>query len=253
MKKLPKIIATVSLSILACLAGGCASIVKGTTQAIPISSSPSGATVRLDGNHVGQTPTSVEVKRKSDHLLSIEKPGYHPESVAITRNIGGAVFGNILAGGLVGWGVDAISGAQYNLTPATVSVTLQPVGRGGVVRQNTDAVTFIEELKELDALHESGKVTDEAYATRRVALMEKFSPTASQPDDAEPTTGAQPDGPYRNLTPGMVAPVDSVPVESPSPKKSAEQKLRDLQKLRDGGLISEDEFQAKRKAVLDQI
>lgn len=254
MKKLPQLIALVSLSILALLAGGCASIVKGTTQAIPVSSSPSGATVRLDGNHVGQTPTSVEVKRKSDHLLTIEKKGYQPESVAITRNIGGAVFGNILAGGLIGWGVDAISGAQYNLTPATVSVTLQPIGKEGVVRKENDAAIFIEELKKLDTLHEGGKVTDEEYAKRRIALMEKYSPTAQ--GGSEASSSAEDDQekePYRNLTPGLAPAKEPTPTETPAPKKSVEDKLRDLQKLRDSGLISEDEFQAKRKAIIDQL
>jgi hypothetical protein len=84
---------------------GCASIVKGTTQTIPVASNPSGADISIDGNRVGQTPSSVEVKRKSDHLMTIEKKGYETESVAITRNVGGAVFGNILAGGFIGWGV----------------------------------------------------------------------------------------------------------------------------------------------------
>ena len=35
-----------------------------------------------------------------------------------------AVAGNIIAGGLVGWGVDAVTGAQYNLKPESINVTL---------------------------------------------------------------------------------------------------------------------------------
>lgn len=177
MKNCLNLLLPVLLVAYAFLAGGCASIVKGTTQSIPVASSPSGADVKLDGNKVGQTPLTVEVKRKTDHLLTIEKAGYQVESVAITRNIGGAVFGNILAGGLVGWGVDAVSGAQYNLSPATVSVTLKesvPTAPAMPATQSSAAL-FIEELKKLDELREAKKVTDEEYAKMRQALVEKYS------------------------------------------------------------------------------
>lgn len=225
---------------LAFLAGGCASIVKGTTQAIPVASSPSGADVRLDGNHVGQTPVSVEVKRKSDHLMTIEKAGYQPESIAITRNIGGAVFGNIIAGGLVGWGVDAISGAQYNLTPATINVSLKPSAGGTRADVNeSSAVIFFNELKKLDASHEEKKVTDEEYAKQRTALMEKYTP-APQREQSAQEQGAKET--YRNLAPGL-----------PEPTNATEEKLQNLQKMRASGLINEEEYQAKRKSILDRM
>jgi len=166
-----------SLAVLALLVGGCASIVKGTTQDIPVSSSPTGADVKLDGNKVGQTPMKVEAKRKTDHLLTIEKDGYQAESVAITRNIGGAVYGNILAGGLVGWGVDAISGAQYNLAPSTITIALKPLTAASppVVVAKSSAAIFIEELKRLDDLHIGKQISDEEYAKMRTSLVEKFS------------------------------------------------------------------------------
>lgn len=172
-----RIAAFVSIAMLACLTGGCASIVKGTTQAIPVSSDPLGADVRLDGNKVGQTPMSVDAKRKTDHLLTIEKPGYQVESVAITRNIGGAVFGNIIAGGLVGWGVDAISGAQWNLTPKTISVRLKEITAAAQVVPvaQSSAAIFIEELRKLDELHADKKITDEEYAKMRTSLVDKYS------------------------------------------------------------------------------
>ena len=167
----------ISACSLAALSGGCASIVKGTTQPIPVSSIPTGADVKLDGNKLGQTPLNVEVKRKSDHLLTIEKPGYQTESVAITRNIGGAVFGNIIAGGLVGWGVDAISGAQYNLTPSTINVTLRETSSSTLQTpaSQSSAAVFISELKKLDDLHEGKQITDEEYAKMRTSLVEKYS------------------------------------------------------------------------------
>jgi hypothetical protein len=156
---------------------GCASIVKGTTQDIPVTSTPLGAEVRIDGDKVGQTPTSVEAKRKTDHLIVIEKEGYQPESIAVTRNIGGAVFGNIIAGGLIGWGVDAIDGAQWNLSPKTINVTLKvnTTASPPVPAAQSSAAIFIEELKKLDELHVAGKITDEEYAKMRTSLVDKYS------------------------------------------------------------------------------
>lgn len=174
MKFLRPLISLTVLSPLLLFAGGCASIVKGTTQAIPVSSDPAGADVKIDGNKIGQTPVSVEAKRKTDHLITIEMPGYQVESIAVTRNVGGAVYGNILAGGLVGWGVDAMSGAQYNLSPATISVKLKSASTSEPTAPS-NAALFIEELRKLDELLAENKLTGEEYGKMRAALVEKYS------------------------------------------------------------------------------
>lgn len=235
-----KLVTALMLGVLALFGGGCASIVKGTTQAIPVSSSPTGADIRLDGNRVGQTPGSIEVKRKSDHLMTIEKEGYQTESIAITRNVGGAVFGNILAGGLIGWGVDAMSGAQYNLTPATISLTLKSLKAGtrNIPVSESSAVVFIRELKLLDEQHESGMIKDDEYAKKRIALFEKYSPAAQPSVASEQDQGE----PYHNLSPGKKQ-VDT----------STRERLENLKEMRDGGLITEEEYQEKRKIIVDRM
>jgi hypothetical protein len=171
--------AIVSLVGLAFLDGGCASIIKGTTQAIPVSSDPLGAEVRLDGSMVGQTPLTLAVKRKSDHLITIEKTGYLGESTAITRTTSGAVAGNIILGalGLVGWGVDAMSGAQYNLTPETIRVNLMKTTAASPAEPVAPdrAATFIEELRRLDALHAAKSITDEEYTKMRRTRVDQYS------------------------------------------------------------------------------
>jgi len=43
------------------------------------------------------------------------------------------------------------------------------------------------------------------------------------------------------------------PAPPAQPAKSAEERLRELQSLRDGGLISEDEFQSQRLKILGSI
>jgi len=159
-------------------ASGCATIVKGSHQKVPIASDPPGADVLVDGSLVGQTPLNVEMKRKHDHLVTIQKTGFRPMSVAVVKDVGGAVWGNILAGGLIGWGVDASTGAQYNLTPKTIAVTLELTTATASPRSDDDPMVFVEKLKALDALKENKGISDEEYGKARLALFRQYMPEA---------------------------------------------------------------------------
>lgn len=170
-------LAAISIALV-CLAG-CATIVKGTSQKVPVASDPTGADVIVDGNLSGQTPTTVVLKRKNDHLITLEKTGYQSTSVAVVKNVGGAVWGNILAGGLIGWGVDAADGAQYNLVPVTINVKLAPVESSGLANGHPDdAKMFIEKLQALDQLHGAKQISDDEYGKARLALFKRYMPEA---------------------------------------------------------------------------
>jgi hypothetical protein len=112
---------------------GCASVTRGTTENISIASTPSGATADISGLDVPTacvTPCVVQAKRNADITVSISKEGYQPQVIPLTKEIPGAgaagFAGNILAGGLVGMGVDAATGAALDHKPNPVIVTLQP-------------------------------------------------------------------------------------------------------------------------------
>ena len=104
---------------------GCATLMCGTSQNVPVSSNPAGATLQVDGSGSFTTPTTLRLERKRDHLLVFTKDGYEEQSLTLLHVIGGAVCGNILLGGLIGWFVDALTGAQYRLAPAKVHVELE--------------------------------------------------------------------------------------------------------------------------------
>lgn len=168
--------AAVALLPLVSLLSGCATIVKGTTQEIPIASDPTGVRIAINGSPAGTTPTKVTLSRKQNHMITLEKEGYESESVAVTKSMGGAVAGNIIAGGLVGWGVDAVSGAQYNLHPETVNVRMRPVApaANATARSPDRTKNFVEELNRLDVLLEQKKVSPEEYQKLRTSLIEKY-------------------------------------------------------------------------------
>jgi hypothetical protein len=116
--------------------GGCASVTRGTTENISISSTPSGAEATISGLDVPTacvTPCAIVAKRSADITVSFAKEGFEPEVVQLTKEVPptGAVgfAGNIVAGGLVGMGVDAVTGAAQDHKPNPVIVTLRPIRR----------------------------------------------------------------------------------------------------------------------------
>jgi len=120
-----------------CSLTSCASIINGRRQEVEVTSNPVGASVS-DGTNTWTTPAKISLSRKSAHVLTFSKPGYEPQMVKVENVISGAVAGNLVflpfAGiGLVGWGIDALSGAQYKLVPDTVCATLHPsTGTAGI-------------------------------------------------------------------------------------------------------------------------
>jgi PEGA domain len=121
------------VAALAVALSGCASITRGTTENISIASSPSGAEATITGLEVSTacvTPCAIIAKRNADIAVTFAKEGYEPQTVQLTTEVpgtGAAGFaGNLLAGGLIGMGVDAATGAATDHKPNPVIVTLQP-------------------------------------------------------------------------------------------------------------------------------
>jgi hypothetical protein len=124
----------VGIVALCAIAGGCASVTRGTTENISIASSPSGAEATISGLDVPTacvTPCSVVVKRNADISVAFAKPGYEPQVIQLTKEVpaaGAAGFaGNLVLGGLVGMGVDAVTGAATDHKPNPVEATLEPI------------------------------------------------------------------------------------------------------------------------------
>ncbi|MEY9396541.1 hypothetical protein ABIF66_007336 [Bradyrhizobium japonicum] len=102
----------VALSV---MLGGCASVTRGTTENISISSTPSGVEAVVSGMEVPTTcttPCSVVVKRNADISITFQKEGYEPQIVPLSRSGAAGFAGNLLLGGVVGMGVDAATGRQ---------------------------------------------------------------------------------------------------------------------------------------------
>ena len=172
MEKLTVLVLLVALS-------GCASIINGTTQKVPVTAEPSNATVVAVGGELvvnGTAPCTLVLKRKHPQVLTISAPGYKTQTVQLQSVLSGAVAGNILAGGLIGWGVDAASGADSKLVPESVNVVLEPdpaiVAQAGPTIEKTEALQA--DLKRLDDLLAAGSISKEEHASLRQKTIEQY-------------------------------------------------------------------------------
>lgn len=109
----------------------CGSVTRGTTELIAFTSEPPGAAVATTTNrYCPTTPCSLDVPRSEEFDVTFTKAGFQPQTVPVRTKLAGAgaagFAGNVLAGGVIGMGVDAYTGAAMDHTPNPVAVTLVP-------------------------------------------------------------------------------------------------------------------------------
>lgn len=119
-------------ALLACtLSGACASIIEGRSQQILVNTNPAGADCGLYRQNirlgiVQNAPGSILIeKTKHDIWLACVKPGYQMATYLNHSGVAGATWGNIIAGGGIGWAIDSASGADNKYT-SPVNMTLIP-------------------------------------------------------------------------------------------------------------------------------
>lgn len=141
------IISFLTVSILLLFTQSCGTIMQGSTQQVGISSSPSNASVSINGQSFGTTPMLVDLKRKDPQMVKIELDGYMPYETTLTRSTSGWVWGNIVFGGLIGLVVDATAGGMYKLTPEQINAEMRS---GQADALSTDDGLFIAIVLEAD-------------------------------------------------------------------------------------------------------
>lgn len=101
---------------------GCSTIVKGTTQQIAVSTPGApGAQCTLTSSAIGSkvvtTPATITLEKGSDNIAVIcRKACFQDATGIIASSTESMAAGNIIAGGVIGLGVDAATGAmnKYN-------------------------------------------------------------------------------------------------------------------------------------------
>ncbi|MDD5136224.1 MAG: PEGA domain-containing protein [Candidatus Omnitrophica bacterium] len=120
-----KVIVVLSIVFLGVSASGCATLITGWYQKVPVSSDPQGAAVQVDGGEKYTTPTKLHLKRNRDYTLLFTKEGYRDETVKLMHVVSGAIAGNAVLFGLAGLAVDNLTGSQFKLIPVKVEVRMK--------------------------------------------------------------------------------------------------------------------------------
>ena len=143
------------LLLAAALTGsGCATLAHGRTQEISIRSVPAGARVYIGSELVGETPARVLIRRRErDAVVRIEKDGFEPAEVKLTRKASGWILGDVgwaaaqfqnqglrsaseapmaaVSVAAISIGVDVATGSAWRQSPGEVRVMLKRVEISG--------------------------------------------------------------------------------------------------------------------------
>jgi hypothetical protein len=98
---------------------GCATMIRGTTEPLYVTSEPSGALAELSDGQKGTTPCQFVLKRNQSLNIKYSKDGYYSENLTVYPTLAGA---GVILGGLIDYG----TGAVYSLTPNPAHVMLKP-------------------------------------------------------------------------------------------------------------------------------
>ncbi len=132
------------LLVVALASTGCATMVNGRHQDVLVLSEPSGASIRLNGEDVGSTPTTVKMRRRGPAELVVAKAGYAATTIPVARKESGWMFGNfVFLNPLAGQGMDSTD--QWLASAAAWflgSMTLDVVSGGGFKRPPVVTVTL---------------------------------------------------------------------------------------------------------------
>ncbi len=127
-----RLLAVIAIGV-SVISTGCASITSGKNQPISVNAVCDGqpvaeasCTLMNDkGSWHVKTPGSVMIQKAYGDLAVDCKKGESVASSKFKSKSNGAVWGNILAGGIIGYAVDAGSGAGFDY-PSTMTVNLPP-------------------------------------------------------------------------------------------------------------------------------
>ena len=113
----------------------CSSIANGNNQAVKFHSGEvKGADCIVSGGRDGNvhveltTPSEVQIRRAKAAIdIECKKAGYQTANMSVESKMEATTGGNLIAGGFVGLGVDAMTGAMFKY-PDTIMIEMLKIG-----------------------------------------------------------------------------------------------------------------------------
>lgn len=211
---------------------GCASITGSKNQPVSVQASHNGQVldsadctlVNDKGVWYVKAPGSTVVQKSGqDLVVTCNKYGL-PQGVATyASSANGGVWGNILFGGLIGFAVDASSGAAFDY-PTSMGVQMGQVIRlePPKVEQNTQTMDDYDPRNNIPLL-QAGTRSSGVNVPQKL-VQEKPQGSQSKGSDLVFTTG--------------------------STSNPAAQKLREIKALKDEGILTQKEYDSKKAEIL---
>lgn len=186
---------------------GCASITGSKNQPVSIQAVHTGKSIEGadctltndKGTWFAKTPGSVVVQKSGqDMVIRCEKDGIPAGSTTVASSANAGAWGNILFGGIIGYAVDAGTGAAFDY-PTSLSVQMgqvikleppkqadgqsQPVSTANTTTEG--GLTFVsaqggssspsaQKLRDLKNLRDEGIITQKEYDTKKAALIKSM-------------------------------------------------------------------------------
>ncbi len=126
------------LATIGSMLGGCASITRGTLNDVNFTSEPAGADIRLSTGAVCRSPCLLQVERRTSFIAMASMAGFQDQQQQVRTQLAGAgaagFAGNLLIGGFIGMGVDAMTGAANDHNPNPVHFIMVPTSPPPVAR-----------------------------------------------------------------------------------------------------------------------
>lgn len=206
---------------------GCASITGSKMQPVSVQTiqdnkeiSGAGCTLTNDaGKWFVTSPGSVTIQKSTGDLAVDCKKGEAVGHETVVSKANGSVWGNIIAGGGIGYVVDRNTGAGFDY-PTTISVAMR-----GVMDKLGEVVGLRQEQSPVNAK------------------------TATQTDNSEQQTTGSPSPKQMAVSSATLSTSDT----SKNSSSNLPQKLRDLQALKNEGVITDEEFRQKKQQLLDKL
>ena len=118
-----KIITYVLLAVYTVSFSSCATIFTGSRQTVKVATIPPGADVFVEGEKMGQTPTEITLKKGfNPESVVVKKEGFENKNLPLNTILNPVAILNLL--GLIGWGIDAATGAMMKYDKRFYEVTL---------------------------------------------------------------------------------------------------------------------------------
>lgn len=116
MGRIQKISAYICLlAIVGLTFNGCATIFKGASDNVNLSSKPNGAKVYVNGELMGTTPVKLKLKSSNTYHIEFKKKGYATKIYNLTNHVGAGWIVLDVVGGLIPIIVDAATKSWYKL------------------------------------------------------------------------------------------------------------------------------------------